>query len=305
MPVVLEAGWTGRRVVVRRVVERAPDGRLLQADVVGDLVGLDAQTAVIEAREGLVEVPVALVTAAKLAPPSTRDELDLQAVAARGLRAAHVHELDGWTLRADAPGGPRRVNSVLPLAQLRLPLDDALARAREWYAAQDRPVVVLVPYPARRLLDAALGERGWHYETAAEVLTTRLDRVPRPGAGDVTLADAPDDAWLGLTGADHALVTRHDTVAFATVRSAAGDVLGVARGTVDDRWLGLTDVGVAPAARRTGVASRLTAALAAWGEQQGARRAYLQVEADNDAARALYAGLGFAVHHGYHYRREP
>jgi ribosomal protein S18 acetylase RimI-like enzyme len=36
--------------------------------------------------------------------------------------------------------------------------------------------------------------------------------------------------------------------------------------------------------------------------EQGARHAYLQVEGDNAAARAVYQGLGFADAYAYHYR---
>jgi ribosomal protein S18 acetylase RimI-like enzyme len=32
---------------------------------------------------------------------------------------------------------------------------------------------------------------------------------------------------------------------------------------------------------------------------------YLQVEDDNEPARALYHRIGFAAHHGYHYRLAP
>jgi ribosomal protein S18 acetylase RimI-like enzyme len=40
-------------------------------------------------------------------------------------------------------------------------------------------------------------------------------------------------------------------------------------------------------------------ALARWGAQAGARRAYLQVQDDNAAALALYDLMGFEPHHFY------
>jgi predicted GNAT family acetyltransferase len=35
---------------------------------------------------------------------------------------------------------------------------------------------------------------------------------------------------------------------------------------------------------------------------RGAAGLYLQVEDENTTARRLYAGMGFASHHRYHYR---
>src|SRR4051794_2308037 len=174
MPGVLESSWVGRRVSVRRVVAREPDGRLRQGDVVGELAGLDAQTAVIEARTGLVEVPVALITAARIAPPSTADELDLEAVIADGLRPAETEALGGWILRANA-GFLRRANSVLPLRQVGMPLEAALGHARGWYRSRGLPLKMQVPTEARRLLDAELGERGWPATGRTHVMAARLD----------------------------------------------------------------------------------------------------------------------------------
>ena len=58
--------------------------------------------------------------------------------------------------------------------------------------------------------------------------------------------------------------------------------------------------------RRRGYGRRIITALAAWGKDQGARGACLEVEASNTPARALYAALGLKRElYRYHYRREP
>ena len=299
----------GRRVSVRRVVERAADGRLLQSDVVGDLIGLDAQTAVVDTRGGLIEVPVALVTAAKTVPPSTADELALQAVAARGLRAAESVDLHGWLLRADH-GFTRRANSVLPLHQLSVPLDDAIDRAADWYRSRGLPLLIQVPLHARRLLDAGLAERGWPALDHTLVLARRLEYAEvMPSGSRVEIAATPDAQWLaryrggaGRTGPGAALLARHEVVGFASIRRD-GHTVAIGRGAVDDGWLGVMAVEVAAEHRREGLARAVTAALWAWGIQRGATRSYLQVSADNAAATALYAKLGYWHHHDYHYRR--
>lgn len=313
MPLVVEPSWQGRRVSVRRVVERNEDGSLRFGDVVGELVGLDAQTAVVETRTGPVEVPRALIAAARLVPPSTADELGLDRIAAAGLRAAETAELDGWVLRADH-GLLRRANSVLPAGQLRRPLGEALDAAREWYAARGLPLLISVPVEARRLLDAELGERGWDFAAESHVMTARLDHVSAAGAPDdvaVDLLAEPDDEWLALyrrgelaSGTGRALLTRHDDVVFARVR-LDGRTVATARGTVDEGWLGLIAVEVDPDYRRRGLARAVTAAAWQWGRERGAVRSYLQVERDNDAAVGLYENLGYRVHHDYLYREDP
>lgn len=299
----------GRRVSVRRVVERAADGRLLLGDVVGDLAGLDAQTAVVETREGLVEVPVAHVTVARLVPAATADELTLDAIAAAGWRPAEQVELGGWLLRAD-PGGTRRANSVLPLRPPGRPLDEALAAATEWYAERGRPLRLQVSVEARRLLDAELRERGWPAEGRTRIYAARLDALRLPvGAESVELAAAPGDGWAGLyrggsTAPTRELLTRHDQAVFAAVHDG-DEVVGVGRGVVDSGWLGVSAVEVAPTHRRRGVATALLAALRDWGVERGAARSYLQVEVDNEAAIPLYERAGYWAHHEYHYLGAP
>jgi GNAT superfamily N-acetyltransferase len=312
MPLVVEPSWVGRRVSVRRVEDHGADGRPTFRDVVGDLAGLDAQTAVIRTRHGLVEVPAEHIAAARLAPPSTADELALEAVAAKGWRAADTQALGGWLLRADH-GFTHRANSVLPLRQLGMPLDDALARAHDWYAARGLPLNLQIPVEARRLLDAELGERGWPGSPSVHVFAARLDAVrAEPGnTPAVEIADNPDDAWLGLyrggrglSETGRALLTRHDQLAFAALRTD-GRTVAVGRGSVDDEWLGVMAVEVDAAYRRRGLASAVMAKLWEWGAALGAERTYLQVSADNAPAIALYEKLGYWIHHDYHYRSEP
>jgi ribosomal protein S18 acetylase RimI-like enzyme len=310
MPLVLEPSWVGRRVTVRRVIDHGPDGRVRFGDVVGDLVGLDAQTAVVDTDAELVELPVATVALARLVPPSTADELALEAVAAKGLRPAETERLGGWLLRADF-GFTSRANSALPLRQPGMPLDTALEGALEWYLSRDLPLRIQVPVEARRLLDAELGERGWAATGRTHVFAARLDALRGPAGNELPpaqIADAPDDDWLtlyrggrGRAGTGRALLTRHETLAFAGVR-IDGRVVAVGRGAVDDGWLGVMAVEVDPAYRRLGLAAAVMARLWQWGGAHAARRSYLQVDVANEAAVGLYESLGYTIHHDYHYR---
>jgi ribosomal protein S18 acetylase RimI-like enzyme len=322
MPLVLERSWIGMRVTVRRVVGRGPDGRLLLADVVGDLVELAGDRAVLEARDGPVELDVNHITAAKPAPPSTRDELALEAIAARGWRAEQTGELGGWLLRANV-GFTGRANSVLPLGSPGHPLIDALNAARSWYAAHDLPLMFQVPVHARRLLDGELAERGWTASPDVHVMAARLQTLlggsttPLPGRMPFVaeVMDRPDDAGFaryrdgaGASAAARGLLTRHERAGFACLRLDDGRgarVVAIGRGTIDEQWLGVTAVEVEPGLRRRGLASAVMRSLWAWGAERGAVRSHLEVATDNEPAEALYRRLGYWVHHDYRYRTEP
>jgi N-acetylglutamate synthase len=313
MPVVLERGWVGRRVTVRRVLHRAEGGRPLYGDVVGDLVSLDPRAALIRSRAGPVSVPLADVAVARLALPSTADELALEAVAARGWRAEHTGAVGGWLLRASG-GFTGRANSVLPLRAPGRPLDGAIAAARAWYAEHGLPLRIQLPLEARRLLDADLAERSWVADPDVHVLAARLDALPGAAAGKqprVQVATAPNDGWLarfrdgaGLAPAAHAILARHERAGFASI-TRAGHVVAIGRGAIDDGWLGVTAVEVSPDLRRQGLAGAIMRALWRWGVDAGAQRSYLQVSSENGAALALYERLGYWRHHDYRYRTDP
>jgi GNAT superfamily N-acetyltransferase len=312
MPLVLEPSWRGQRVTVRRVLDRDAAGRLRFGDVVGDLLDLDDKRAVIDTRTGPVQVAVGLIAAAKLAAPSSAEELAVEDILAQGWRAADTERLGGWLLRA-AGGFTGRANSVLPLRAPGMPLEDALAAVRRWYAARDLPAKFQVPGESRRLLDAELAERGWPASPDVHVMTARLDLLaPSEPDRDVQLEPTPSSGWYGLyrdgAGAQPAargILTRHDKVVFATIRAADQAVLAIGRGTVDAEWLGVTAVEVAASNRRAGLARAVMAALWAWGRNAGATRTHLEVSSDNLAALALYEGIGYHTHHLYRYRTEP
>jgi GNAT superfamily N-acetyltransferase len=294
-------------------VGRSDEGRPQFSDVVGDLVRLDASVALLETRTGPVELDVGSVAIARLVPPSSADELALEAVAAAGWRAAETAHVGGWLLRATG-GFTGRANSVLPLRAPGMPLDAALGRARAWYARRGLPLRLLVPTEARRLLDAELAERGWPADYDVHVMVGRLDRLSAESARadlEVTITAAPDEDWYaryrdgaGASPTARALLTRHDSLGFAAIRDA-GEIVAIGRCALDDSWLGVTAVEVEPQRRRHGLAGAVMAACLRWGRERGASRSYLQVSADNRPAVALYEKLGYWVHHDYRYRSDP
>lgn len=81
-----------------------------------------------------------------------------------------------------------------------------------------------------------------------------------------------------------------------------GTLLACGQYAREAEHVGLYDVFTAPAARNQGLARRLCAELLRRAVAEGAQVAYLQVDAANEPARAVYRRLGFVDGYRYHYR---
>lgn len=306
----------GRRVVVRRRLARPVAGQRL-TDVLGELVALTDQTLTVRRPGGeLVHIATADIVAAKPVPPPSRrwpSDRRLEEIAAQGWRGLEEELLGEWRLRA-AGGFTGRANSVLPIGESDRPLPAALAAVSAWYAERALPPLAQVPLPLAAGVDRALEAAGWRAYNPTRVLVAETARMlaacpEQPGLPLVRFAAAPDDEWLagyhyrGRALPDGAIrvLTNASDPTFAATADGAG-LLGVARGVTDEGWLGVTALTVSERARRRGVARHLMRGLAHWGAARGAEQIYLQVAEDNEPALALYAGLGFLVHHRYHYR---
>ncbi|MFS0703829.1 GNAT family N-acetyltransferase [Cellulomonas sp. 179-A 9B4 NHS] len=237
-----------------------------------------------------------------------------------------VERVGSWRV-GTSDGFTQRGSSVLPLgAPDDLPA--AVDAVEALYAAAGAPAVFRVGDPgAAPGLAAELDARGYVTSSVTDVLvrdlTGRRRAVPVAGedvsggavlAGGLALrvADAPDDAWLdtwvGLKGGPKGTGRRLLTGApalYLTATAPDGTPVGVVRVALADGWAALSCLQVVPGGRRRGVGRALTVAALEVAAARGATRAFLQVEADNAAARALYAGLGFAPAHRYAYRRQP
>ncbi|MFJ6747097.1 GNAT family N-acetyltransferase [Streptomyces sp. NPDC091266] len=320
----------GKRVSVRRRTE-AGEGAAAFTDAVGVLTSWDGGVLSITRRSGeSVRIDETSLVAAKVVPaaPARRrgpaaNARELQEVAARGWPATETERLGEWTLRASG-GFTRRANSVLPIGGPGVPLDTAVERITHWYGERGLPALIVVATghtDTDESLAAELAERGWADERHTTVRTAALAPLadtgadaPPGSAGDasarVVLTRQPDAGWFALynragepTPEALKVLTGGPSVWFATVPGADGRAAAIGRLVTDGRWAGFSAIEVDPARRRQGLATLVMAALAERALQEGASAAYLQVEADNPGAGALYERLGFTVHHRYHYRR--
>ncbi|MBX3599170.1 MAG: N-acetyltransferase [Rubrivivax sp.] len=237
-----------------------------------------------------------------------------------GLNASAVPQqrwLDGWLLRL-SPGKIKRARCIHALAEGRLGLDERLGLAQAAYAeAGLRTMFRLTPFTRPAALDAELAARGFVAEDDTRVMV-------RPSlAGARAPALPPGLAWRSLDATAFAETVgelrgsppEHRRVhaerlalspvpyrAFAIADPATGAVLCCGQAAREGALVGLYDIFTAPQARGQGLAGLLCERMLSDSASEGVEVAYLQVDAVNAAARAVYRRLGFADAYAYHYR---
>ncbi|XVX21236.1 GNAT family N-acetyltransferase [Actinomycetota bacterium] len=320
----------GSRVAVRTRISPAPgplphDGPSL-TDTVGELVAVDAESLTVATRAGEVRLERDRVTAAKVIPPrpSRRGAPhrapsvgDLQRLMVAGHPPIERGRIGEWLLRA-ADGYTGRANSLLPVGDPGLPLESAIDKAREWYAARGLDLLVQLALPegadpSDDPLGALLLGQGCHLSPPVLVMTgatAQMPDFPLPQDYSLEVDDEPTDAFLDASGerlAAHraaaiGILTRSADPAY--LRAVRDDATAaVVRSPLHDGWVGLFGLHVDPTHRRQGLGAALTGAVAARARARGIRSLYLQVEADTEPAVALYRGMGLGTHHVYWYLR--
>lgn len=225
-----------------------------------------------------------------------------------------VQVCGGWLLRF-AKGYSKRANSASPLAP-GAALDDALADhiVAQFQKQGLRPTFRLTGLEAPDAEDR-LAACGLIAVEPSLVLVMDLTEGAQIDPA-ITLAPSASARWVsqaaksyGGDKADHTILSEivsriRQQAAFATLDLDGQDVAW-GLGVVERGYVGLYDLVVAPELRGLGLGRRLVLSLAAWGREQGARRAYLQVREDNEVARALYGSLGFTPAYRYTHRVMP
>lgn len=223
------------------------------------------------------------------------------------------HLLDGWLLRF-ADGFTRRANSVNAIYAGQLPPEEKIARCEAVYTSLGQPCVFrITPLAHPRELDDRLAARGYRREGETSVQV--LDALPAASEPEPAcdLLAAASHRWLSLfAGLDgtpprhrrtlEAILARIPPPHTGAILTVAGHPVSCGRAVLEHTQIGLFDIATDSARRRQGYAGRLINGLLGWGRGGGARRAYLQVEADNTPARELYEKLGFREIYRYWYR---
>ncbi len=252
------------------------------------------------------------------------DDTLLSRVEDAGLNASAPPQqrwLDGWIVRT-SPGKARRARCINAVAAGRLPLADRLRLAQRVFDDAGLPLLIrITPFTQPAMLDDQLAAAGWQMLDNTQVLVATplpvaapADPPPPDGLHWQRLDASAYAATVGaLRGssvdqqAAHAQRLLLSPVPYQGIALTRpdGEVLACGQSAREGDLVGLYDVFTRTAARGQGLASRLCECLLSQATRAGATTAYLQVEADNGPAQAVYRRLGLAYGYRYHYRQPP
>lgn len=282
----------GSRVVVRRILPglTGPTGGPAFTDVLGVLERWDSSVEVRREDGTLVSFPTSLVVSGKPVPPRASPRLrvstlDAERHTARLWPGVEVTRLGDWELRhGPRAAGPKRGNSALAIGSPGMPFDEAVDAVVAHYSRLGRPPLAQVEVGSSH--DAGFLAAGWRQVGGgdAHFLLGSLARARRALRRSTTRVE--------LSVSDNR----------ATASTGTGcDPVAEGSATLDGEWLGLHGLSVDPAHRRRGLATAVVGELLGWGAEHGATTVWLHAEVDNEAAIALYEGLGLQVHHTCRY----
>lgn len=225
-----------------------------------------------------------------------------------------VETMDGWLLPMDH-GTVGRARSAVPLHHGGHSVDLLPAILARYAALGFEPRFRLPDLPTFQPWFDALAQRGWRREQPTLTMTGDVQRLlalaPGPAA---ELDSAPDAGWMamflgeGLDPTDGASrsrsLARATGTLFASVREG-GHTVACGAASLGHGWLGLHGMRTAAARRGQGLAGRVLHAMAAEAARRGLTGVFLQVDAGNLPALALYRRAGLSVAWPYAYWRLP
>ncbi len=225
-----------------------------------------------------------------------------------------LEEIPGWLLPFDS-GTVGRARSAVPLAHGApdwTVLEDIEAR----YAARAVPVMWRLPnIPAFDAFSALLRARGYEAGKPTHVQTAAVTSVMKVSPGPFAqTALRPDAQWAAVfvgegfdpvDGASRvATLSRAPDAVFASIRDG-DETVAAGMGGFSHGWASVHGMRTAQHCRGRGLAGRLLATLADAAQSRRIERMFLQVEASNASALALYRRAGFATAWTYSYWKKP
>lgn len=236
-----------------------------------------------------------------------------EAAGARAWPATSVYYDGAWAVRLTAGHAAKRLNSVNPLD----PGDDGnlaerIARLSRRFEAFGRPLTFRMSPLSGDKISAHLDGLGWRKFSESLVMSARLDeamvgdalhQIPLQDMGRfisaaIAIGNLAPEQRPGLSEVIGTIQSQKGLF----VHEQAGAPISTAICVRDGDLAGLFEVATQASQRGRGYGRRTLLSALKWAYTQGARKAWLQVEADNEPAISLYRSMGFSEIYRYHYR---
>lgn len=239
----------------------------------------------------------------------------LEAVGFRAWPASSVQYDGSWQVRLTAGHPSKRLNSIVPLDPAdHRDVEIRLEKAQRKFEAYGRPMVVRETPLAPPMLMALLRQQNWQCfgETMVMVcdiahieLPDTLDHLPSHDVGryvDANLWVDQADPILKPALAEVVSGIKPPSGLFVIEDHDAGPV-ATTLCVHDNDLAGILSLSVAREFRRRGFAVEILTSALRWARMRSAKTAWLQVEASNAPALALYDRFGFREAYRYQYWR--
>ena len=245
---------------------------------------------------------------------SEKEIADLELLASHCWPAREIINYKGWIIHWN-DGVTWRANSVLPNEwKSSVSVEQVVDYVIELYKEKNTlPAFKISPASQPKGLDELLEEKGFEQRMVTHVQTAPIEEIsclsPRLPVDLFKVTEESLDTLMHRSEREQeAIDVRREIITYiAGNKNIArvlmhGNIAGVGLGVVEDDWLGLFSIRTLPEHQRRGVAWSINCALAMWGEDLGAKHAFLQVEAENKPALGLYEAMGFKTMYTYWYR---
>jgi N-acetylglutamate synthase len=220
---------------------------------------------------------------------------------------------DGWVIRL-SNGYTKRANSVSPLYFSTIDLDQKIDFCESIYQEKKQVTVFKMTsavYPGN--LDEDLAARGYFKDSPTSVQTLPLESLDEQVFPGICLGEDLSEEWLdnisrmnSISGRNREslgqilsnIIPRH---CFISLKSD-GKIVASGLGVLQSGFVGLFDIVTQDTYRNQGCGHKIVQSILAWGKQNGAKKAYLQVMLNNPPALRLYSKIGFLEEYQYWYR---
>ncbi len=222
---------------------------------------------------------------------------------------------DGWILRF-ADGYTRRSNSVYPVYESSIPLDEKIGFCYKTYSSLNLPALFRISsLGSDQELDRRLEEKGYERSGDAALRILDMDGYGCMEAQNVTVESRFSDKWLdGFFFCSNITNEKDRSAAKRILDNVLGEVIVVSKqidgrvvgcgyGAVERGHVGIFDIAVHKDYRANGYGKSIMEGILGEAACKQVGTAYLQVLVGNIPAEKLYDKLGFHELYRYWYRK--